>query len=64
MVWTQICVVVYMCNVMHKTFFQLKFKITLYLWTLKFNIYFVTNYKYKCGLCFTWKKISLKFSIT
>jgi hypothetical protein len=35
MVRTQISMVVYLCNVMYKTFLQLE-TITLYIWTLKF----------------------------
>ncbi len=34
--WIEICVVIYICNLMHKTFMQLKNNYIQYIWTLKF----------------------------
>jgi hypothetical protein len=46
-IWAQICVLVYTCNIMDTTFFHLEI-ITLYLWTFKFVNLFC--YKLQIGM--------------
>jgi len=57
MAWTQICMVVYIFNEMHKTFLQLDL-VAYYFWTFK-----TTNVSYNklCGFFFTKNKLFLKF---
>jgi hypothetical protein len=48
-IWTQIYTVIYVCDVMHKAFLQLK------IITFKFVDISITNYNYEYGLCLPWK---------
>jgi hypothetical protein len=57
MAWTQICMVVYIFNEMHKTFLQLEL-VTYYFWTFKA---IDVSYNRLCESLFTKNKLFLKF---
>ncbi len=63
MVRTQISMIVYLCNVMYKTFFQLEM-ITLYIWTFKFVDIFCYKLQIWMWTFLPMEKIIKKISIT
>ncbi len=60
MVWTQIGVIDYIYNVIHKHFCNYNYLHSKF-GLLNLHIYPLMDYNYECGLCFQWKKINFNF---